>query len=205
MFTSTKNYPDILNLNETWFKENSCREINGYSGYHVTRSNNQPVYVKSTIESSSIPELSFVNEDIEICTVKTSLDNTSYYFLGIYRPHSGTTENFIENLNFLLTSNLLRNKTCVILGDLNLNLLLENPEIDSFSRAMFSYHFLPLVSKPTRFPSISNQLPSLLDQIWVNNPRLLTACSILLNDFTDHLPILCEIQKNEDTIEVKGI
>ena len=204
MFTSNRSYPDILNLNETWFKENSCRKINGYSDYHVTRPINQrsggvSIYVKSTYESSGIPELSYVNEDIEICTVKTILDSISYYFLGIYRPHSGTTENFIENLNFLLSSNLLRNKTCVILGDLNLNLLLDNPQIDSFSRAMFSYHYLPLVSKPTRFSAISNQLPSLIDQFWVNSPRLLTTCSILLNDFTDHLPILFEIQKNNQS------
>lgn len=198
MFSSDKSFPDVLNLNETWYKENTCQEINGYSGYHVTRTGHQrsggvSVYVKNKYDSTNITQLSFVNENIEICTVKITVGNRSYFILAIYRPHSGTTENFISNLNFLLNSSLLRNKTCVILGDLNLNLLIDNEEINNFSRSMYSYHFVPLVTKPTRFPVVNNHLPSLLDHIWVNDPSLVTTCSILLNDFTDHLPILLEI------------
>ena len=57
---------------------------------------------------------------------------------------------------------------------------------------MHSYHFLPLISKPTRLPANNHQNASLLDHIWFN--RLNSHSSgIDLFDFTDHLPTFVNI------------
>ena len=66
-------------------------------------------------------------------------------------------------------------------------------EIQNFINNMQSYHYIPLVSKPTRFPTIESHQPSLLDHVWVNDINLNYACDIISNDLTDHCPLFLRI------------
>ena len=94
------------------------------------------------------------------------------------------------------------------MGDLNINLLNENIHDNSFINNMQSYHFLPLITKPTRFSSIENINPSLLDHIWVNNINYDYSCGLISNDFTDHFPVFLCIKNivspnsNDDKIKI---
>ena len=76
-------------------------------------------------------------------------------------------------------------------GDLNINLVdyeTSNRNVKDFVYHMFSLSYLPLVTRPTRFPD-GNQHgpPSLLDHIWSNRLYNLEA-GIILCSSTDHLP-----------------
>ena len=52
---------------------------------------------------------------------------------------------------------------------------------------MYSFHFIPVITKPTRMSPLNMNRSTLLDQIWIN--RIVTYSSgILLTDITDHLP-----------------
>ena len=215
MFHSPDSYPEILSLCETWFRKGSERDINGYNAYHVTRENNirsggVSVYVRDNFNSRKVEELSMVSETIEICTVEVLHGGLLKYILSIYRPHSDSVESFIDVLDTILNNNILRFETCILLGDININLLSDNTSVNNFMFSMQSLHFIPLVTKPTRYPPVASQSPTLLDHVWINDINLIYACKILSIDFTDHFPIFLKIvsspsefRNSQEKIQIK--
>ena len=188
-------YPDILSITESWFSENYTSELNGYVGFHTTRKGRAgggtSIYVKSDISATDIKEFCFCTSIIESCAVKLSFQNYELIILSIYRPPSHDINGFSNKLGEILTE--LRCKKVIILGDLNINLLLDNnPHIDNFISMLNSFHFMPHVTKPTHFPTAEGINPSLLDHIWTN---LFSNCTthIITGDFTNHLPVYFRI------------
>ena len=88
--------PHVLVLTETWFTDDYHPSIVNYEAYHSIRSNRSggvSVYAINNLDSRKVDELSYVNENIEVCTIEINFPNEKLYVTGIYRPHSGTTEN----------------------------------------------------------------------------------------------------------------
>ena len=93
----------------THFIEGLCQEIDGYVGYHMYRMEGTgggvSVYVRSTLPSSFMPQLSSLAETSEICAVEIALGDNNrkdrYKILGIYRPQAVSFPAFsdqIENI-----------------------------------------------------------------------------------------------------------
>ena len=201
-----ENLPSILCLTETRFSINRVGNINNYDGHHTIRNSETPsggvsIFTSCRLEAHSVEMLSFCNDTIEVCTVETCIGDLSILIIGIYRPHSDSIENFNDALSVLLNNNLVKNKFCVLMGDLNICLLREMDANQSFINLMFTNHFLPLISKATRFSPILNESPSLLDHIWLNKFTPHSA-GILDIDITDHLPTFLHLtMKNSNTNE----
>ena len=106
--------------------------------------------------------------------------------------YTGTIMNFNSALNSILECNELVNKNIIVVGDLNIDMLKDNSDTQSFSHMMSAFHFFPLITKPTRFPPLQSQMPSLLDHVWLNKLTNFKS-GILMLDFTDHCPIYCDI------------
>ena len=53
--------------------------------------------------------------------------------------------------------------------------------------SLYSHHFISVINKPTRFPTITSHTPSLLDHIWTNNLNY-SDSGIVLSNITDHCP-----------------
>ena len=167
-----KSSPHVLILTETWFTTEYQASIPNYESYHTVRSDRQSggvsIYIRDGLISRKIPELCYVNCDIEICTVEVSIDKEPIYFIGIYRPHSGTIERFTLEFERILQNPLFRNRRCCSAGDFNHNLLNESMNTQ-FVNTLQSHHFFPVITKPTRFPANDNHSPSLIDHIWFNS------------------------------------
>ena len=59
------------------------------------------------------------------------------------------------------------------------------------------FNYLPLISKPTRFPVACHQQSSLLDHSWLNSSlNYGSSAGILLDDVTDHCPIFLTLPKS---------
>ena len=137
-----------------------------------------------------ITALSYCNENIESCVALIKGGLESLIIVGLYRPPSGSIEDFINMLENILMSPLLRNKMIIITGDINLNLTdFENNLVNSYVSCLSSYQFFPLISKPTRFAPNNNPNidPSTLDHIWINNFVPVISGIIDSND-SDHCP-----------------
>ena len=77
--------PDVVCLSETWLTELNQHSyiLDGYIAYHVTRPGQAArggvsCFVKDTLQSELLTELSFTNEYIELCTVKINVHNESF-------------------------------------------------------------------------------------------------------------------------------
>ena len=200
MFENEKAFPNVLILSETWFTPNYTENLNGYTSYHTFRSTRRSggvsVYINDKLKSNIVTEFSFANDIIEICTVKLVIYELIYYVIGIYRPHSSSVSNFISSFDEILSNLNLNRTSCIILGDLNIDLLSQCSDSENFSNFLYSYHFISIINKPTRFPhgnSISN--PSLIDHIW-SNSMLQFHGGIVLNDATDHCPTFMFVKLN---------
>ena len=184
--------PKIFVLTETWFNAGNVQDIPGYMCYHTfrgggSRSGGVSVFVSVDLLSSRICDLCFSNITIETIAVEVSMGGSNWCLLGVYRPHSDTPLNFTQSMENILSSDKLQNKKCIVMGDLNIDLLLENSVVDGFMATMRSSHYVPVITKPTRFSSDDRHVPSLLDHIWLNYP-LTYESGIILNDITDHTP-----------------
>ena len=198
IFQDHISYPDVLVLTETWFQESNVQNIINYKAFHTVRSRGRSggvsVFVKNSFISQSIDDLCFANDSIEVSTIKMHLGSSQMFIVGVYRPHSPGSdeiENFNNALRDILNNSIIRNKNTIVIGDINLNLFLENRNVEEFSNMMHSYHFIPTVTKPTCYP-VNSGSPSLLDHIWINRFTNYS-CGVLLSNVTDHCSVFIHI------------
>ena len=206
--------PDIIVLSETWLSEPV--NIEGYKSFHSfrcgRRSGGVSVFVRESLSCHKLNEFSVVNDTIESCVVKISLVSLNFFIFAVYRPHSDNICNFTNALQTVLTNSCLKHDVC-LLGDLNINLLdVHNSDVVCFSAMMRTFNFVPVITKPTRFPSSTlNQSASLLDHIWLNFTSDYSNCSgIILDNITDHCTTFLTLSKTDllvdnshDMIEVR--
>ena len=157
--------------------------------------------MKNSLNSELIQELSYISESIEVCTVKISSENSQFILCGVYRPHSGTIENFSTLLENILESPILNGVDCLIGGDFNVDISSRGGGVDIFIDMMRSHHFLQTINDATR-PSLNGSTPSLLDHIWINNISNYNS-GIVKSGISDHhttfilLPFNCKSNLDE--------
>ena len=188
----------IISLTETWLEESHDHAFNlyGYKKYSLYRNRyggGVSIYVRSSLNSKIISELSYVSDDIEILTLSVAASDTNYIVSCIYRPPSSP----IDIFNMALANNVLpfvNSKKCIMCGDFNINLY--NPtnsnHVNNFISTMGGHDFYPIIDKPTRL-SPNNPITkfSLLDQIWYNiKPEGSIDSAVVHIEISDHLPVL---------------
>ena len=198
-------FPDCLIFSETWHDGYEPILIPNYTGFHtvrqLSRSGGISIFVKNSLNSELIKELSYVNESIETCTVKISNENSCIFICGVYRPHSGTIENFTFCLENILENQILNGADCLIGGDFNIDLSSNGGGTDLFSDMLRAHHFIQTISDITR-PSLNNSEGSLLDHLWINNISNFNS-GIIKSGVTDHhttfifLPFKCNTNTGE--------
>ena len=199
MLNALSRKQNVVVLTETWidpgFEE--FHALQGYNGFHcirLGRSGGVSVYSTENLSARRIDELSVSNAVVESCVVEILIRSETFIIFAIYRPHSESKEEFILAIDGMLQSDLLRGKTVIVMGDLNIDLLKQgNIHVTAFVDNMRSLNYLPLITKPTRFPVGEGAgSPSLLDHIWFNSLRRVES-EIISIDMTDHCPTFIDV------------
>lgn len=198
--------PDVIALTETWLRDSSKHlySLDGYVSHNLVRTNREhggiTIFIKDIFSFELIEEYCFINDDIEICTVKVKIINTSYVMSVVYRPHSKhlAVNEFTTIISQILSNDIFRCSKSILLGDLNINLLEHSTHLptNTFLNSMQALNYFPHISRPTRFPDNPDLgQPSLLDQIWTNfTPP--SSSGIIHFNLSDHLPIFINITLN---------
>ena len=202
--------PDILILTETWLQpdDQEISNIEGYRAFHTIReggrSGGVSIFCEMNLTVELISELTICNETIESCVIECRTDTDVIVVFAIYRPHSNTIEQFCPVLDNMLHSPILRNKSIMLTGDLNIDLLKHNTHrITEFMEMMQALSFVPLITKATKFPNDDNSAPSLLDHIWFNSLTPFSS-GIIAIDLTDHCPIFLNLRNiNSNKVATK--
>ena len=200
---SLKHPPDIVAISEHWLNESNkdSFNLNGYQSFHTIRTwglhGGASILVRNNINAELISEYSFSNRDIEICTVTIKLGNQKFNIVAIYRPRSKhvRVDKFTEIFSDILKNNFFAKSNTILIGDFNINLLEHqtHQETGNYLATMQSLNFIPVISRPTRYPEGNqNGCQSLLDHIYVNF-TLPSLSGIIKYDITDHLPVFLNV------------
>ena len=195
----------VLFISETWLTQNNFEhaQLANFHSHHTFRTNSRSggisVFTSDLFKSEKIECLCICSENIETCTVCIYVGTTKLFALGVYRPHSGTIDDFTFELNNILSHEILVNSKIVIGGDMNVNLdNFSSESILNYSATLMSFNFYCVIDKPTRFSNddcVNNPNRSLIDHIWfnVNVPNI---SGIIHFDATDHRPCFLHFQLN---------
>ncbi|XP_074635839.1 uncharacterized protein LOC141894176 [Acropora palmata] len=183
---------DILTISETWLNSsvsNSVVEIPGYQVYRLDRLGKAGTgvcaYVKSTLKVKVLKDLTEMSESglhqlwIQVQNKKLR----SLLVCVVYRPPEIGTACLENELLPKYIEALSRNKDIVVTGDLNCDLLSNNPRGEALLSFCAIVNATQLIHKATRVTESSR---SLLDVILVSDPVLVKSSGVLEITINDH-------------------
>ena len=135
------------------------------------------LYVSDDLSYEVKSDLSKVSNILESIFIEIEIPGKKNIIVGeIYKPPTSNTRDFIESLQLILSAPSLHNRTCIIMGDFNLDLLQchERPLCQDFLDLMLSKSYAPTITKPTR---ITESTATLIDNIHFNSTNDVAANS----------------------------
>ena len=158
---------------------NQCRDTHGGGVALIVNDRLMPVH---------IPECSFTTAYLECISAEIGNKNDKSFITSIYRPPSGDVSLFLRHLEEILTFIRQRKyRNFYVMGDFNIDMLSDTRNMSMLKRLMSSYFGYCLTSRPTR---VTCETSSLIDHIWSSNLSCNIKNFILLDDNTDHFPIV---------------
>lgn len=190
---------DVIALSETWLKPNtpdSHIKINGYKIVRVdrpTRGGGVAFYIRDNIKFDTL----VVSIEIEQLFISINI-NTQKYIIGVcYRPPQMNFKNFVDQLENSVSVAMSLADNIIILGDVNIDLLMDSPASAYLNLMMESLEMTQMVVSATHLNSKSS---TLIDVIITNNPEMVS-CGVKDNDLSDHELIFCSVQCIKPKVE----
>jgi len=193
----------VMAVTETWLTDDLASTINipGYNFVHRARSSGirggVGFLIRSDIEFFRIEDMPGSNVDtFESLFIKFPQPRSKDIVMGsIYRPPNTSISDFLVDFNLTLQHLARSNKRAVLLGDYNINIL-RHEELHltgMFLNTLASHKFIPTILRPTR---ITEHTATLIDNMFTNCFDLSMDSCLLIDDISDHLPILLYMDSN---------
>lgn len=199
----------IIGVSETWLKDinDPLVKLKGYAMEGFCRQHKRgggvALYIKNDLTYKTRHDLSLNSDKFESCFVEIVNPTSGNIIVGtVYKPPDIVCSDFTDSFNDILAKVHNDRKKVYIMGDFNINLLLQETSrsVQDFINALASNSFFPLVNKPTR---ITPGSATLLDNIFTNEFSD-HKTGILLTDISDHLPVFAVINKDSRIYSVKS-
>jgi hypothetical protein len=126
-----------------------------------------------------------------MCAVKLTVNKKEFNIFGVYRPLESQSD-FNTFFFALINKASILNSNSIFLGDFNCDISAPSlPESsETFISEFRSFHFIPVISVPTRLGS--NGSVTLIDHIWTNSMTPYEA-GVFPIDVSDHYPIFLSL------------
>jgi exonuclease III len=163
---------DIVSIAETKLDDSVRDSVINIKNYKMYRcdgsrfSHGLIMYVRSDITHCRRTDLDTANHESQIIVIEAWLRKQKWFFVSVYKPPPVKHDCFINELSGLCEKMLSESSDILFLGDMNINMQLENNKLNDFC-AVFG--FKNMVKEPTCFKSIVNE--SLIDVILVSKPQ----------------------------------
>ena len=185
-------------------------DIDGYHFVHTptaTRAGGVGMYINSQLDFNILNSLSLCHPNVsESIFVEIKHPTKKNIIVGtIYRHHTAVSEFLDTYLRQTLQKIAKTNKTCILAGDFNVNLINygENHHVDTFYDEISSFSFRPLVLQPSR---VTSKSCTLIDNIFVNDLSTFSSGGNITCSISDHFSQFCQIdifRKNNVSNKVK--
>ena len=158
----------VIGLCETWLNDISPASLFQIDDFTLVtkdrvgkRGGGVGFYVSNSLKFNLLDDYCITSDVIESIFIEIEVPNKRNVIIAeIYRPPHSIYAEFIETLHDILSTNHLNDKTCIIMGDFNHNLLnyRENHTCQDFLDLMLSKSYIPLIRKPTRLSNTASTL-----------------------------------------------
>ena len=113
----------------------------------------------------------------------------------ICRPSGQNLDDFMVEIDHILSKIRNKSKELFLIGDFNSDLLKVNHHkpTEGLYNCMLAHHLLPIITRPTRITEYSSTLK---DNIYTNAWHKLIESTIIITDISDHLPILAQFAQD---------
>ena len=182
---------DILGFCETKLTKNlenlySLEQYNSFYNHHTRHKGGVALYVNKDLESTLRPDITVQFDYIETIFVEISMKPKNLIIGQIYRRPKSNMKMFFDKFKEILDKISLENKTCILSGDFNLNLLkLNDKDVLNLIATLNSKFYFSSITKPTR---VTNTSATLIDHIWTNNFSSVQKSTIIYDNTSDHFP-----------------
>ena len=196
LFTLNRSF-SIIAISETWIFDTPVLPFR-IPGYNFVNSNRLSgrgggvaLFIVDSIKFNVRTDITQTEEESNTCESLfiDFVDNNVKFTVGVvYKKPSCNLEIFFEFYNKLLALISCQQRNIFILGDFNINLLVNSLEPDgrNFLNLNSLFGLFPLIKTPTRITMTSS---TLIDNIFTNVLDAQFDCGCFSVDITDHLPV----------------
>lgn len=167
--------PSVIAICETWLDESIPDSVLFIPDYHIVRRDRNRhggdvlLYISDDIPSNC----SCRHSSLELLVVDLKLSQGPLT-LAVYYCLPSSALNYSDLKDAILSLTPSQLKTCVLLGDFNVDLFCEGQMSTDLTAMLSSFHFSQLVDEPTR---VSKNTATIIDHVYLTRPSLLSSCS----------------------------
>ena len=146
------------------------------------------LYVNSKLDHYVRDDLSVIEDDYETIWIEINNHKSKNLLCCcLYRHPTSNVTNFNNHVSSILQKVQKENKSLLIMGDFNINLVNydSHPETNDFINLMVSHYLLPHILHPTR---VTDHSATIIDNIFCNTLEFETQSGNLLTKISDHFP-----------------
>ena len=199
----------VIGISETKIRNEPLKNIQipGYVFHGIESTTNCGgcgFYIRNDLDFSIRKKLNKTSNNVaESFFCEISLKNRKILVGVLYRHHT-SINNFVDNFfsDILQKITKEKNKSCIIMGDFNCDLLKidDHDDINYFYNMLTSHSFRPLVLQPTRVTSKSS---TLIDNIFTNDMSLSSVGGNITSSISDHFSQFCTLDVYEKNKKIK--
>lgn len=181
---------DVIGFCETRLNDaiSSIYKIADYTPYFKnknTHGGGVAVFLKQSFSGFMLHNISLELPHIQSLFIQVTQPYS--FIVGIiYRPPNSSLDEFSMSIEFICDILVHEKQPCYIMGDFNIDLLKDDSKTLDFINLLYSYHFFPTITKPTR---VTSTTASLIDHVWTNNLQNHKISGIYHISISDHFPI----------------
>ena len=186
---------DIVVLTETWIskaqkKFYNFKSYNSIFSCRERQGGGLGMFIKKEIKYNLLEN--FESDDISYIIIE--LPKLHMFILSIYRPPSYNINDFLNSFDQKVST--LNDRKCLIIGDINIDLLISNKASETLNNIFITNNFyLCNEAHPTRY---SAQRESLLDHIALNFEYNEINLNIIENCLSDHAIQILNLGNNNN-------
>lgn len=193
---------DVIGITETWLNDDILTDRVNIPGYRLFRKDREgrgggvALYVSDKLSCQEISfDFQFTTENI---WMKLRVSEKLFIIGVLYRPPSKHINNFIEDLDNMLSFVTPTFDEVILLGDFNINFF----NVDNVAtNCCNSYNLTQIINEATRISS-----NTLLDPIFVSdNDMLLNSGVLAVDNISDHNLVFCTIKHKKTKFKQKFV
>ena len=190
--------PSIISISETWLLETKyfTHTLPGYNFIHsksFSKCGGVAMFISNKLSYNVTEDYNLNINGCEDLWVKVTLPNKSVITIGnVYRHPNYKFDQFENNLLSTFQKLNYKGQKFLAGGDFNIDVSKQIPSINNYLDNILSSGCTQEVMVPTRYSNY-HRSASVLDHIYTNMSSCELNTSVLLEDVSDHLPVLASL------------